>query len=185
VERISELSDRLAVFDTHVSINAKEVELYKGKKYYGRFFAEHSANSTQEERLAQLWSSLDNLRSFWLTKPSLLNLLAHSGFTSVYECRNPSVTRDTADRVTLVAIKGAKKSLLCSPSLISSIEQDWPEKLARRTHPSQRLTIWRLGLVFAMSLPVSARQFLRRLRRRSRHTAKELLRFVKSGRALQ
>ena len=44
----------------------------------------------EEERLAAVWSSLDNVTAFALTRPSLERLLARSGFTSVYECHVPA-----------------------------------------------------------------------------------------------
>jgi len=164
VERIFEMSTDFAVFDTHVSIAAKQVQFYRNSKYSGRFVAEHGSNSSPDEKAKHLWSSLHNVKSFWFTKPSLLNFLAHTGFTSVYECHNPSTIHDLADRVTLLAIKGKQKtSLLCSPLLNSRIEEDWPEKSMRRMHLAQRISLRRFLKAVVRSMPASARGFLKRL----------------------
>ncbi len=138
IERIFEMSTDFTVFETHVSVSAKEVQHYRGRGYFGFSFPEHSPASTADEKAKRLWSSIDNLKAFWFTKPSLLNFLSHTGFTSVYECHNPSYLRAFADRVTLVAIKGTRKPLLCSPPLNSQVEEDWPEKSAQRVHPAQQ-----------------------------------------------
>ena len=83
------------IIDTHVSLKQKN----EWFSYHGRLF---------KERAKDPWSALGNETSFWFTLPSLLNLLADAGFTSVYQCHNPSEPDKPSDRVTLVAMKGAK-----------------------------------------------------------------------------
>lgn len=108
VHRIAEVCERLAVFDTHVSLTAGEVRSFKGRRYHGTIWDEHDPSSPQEERLRKLWRSLDNPVSFRLTRPSLYNLLAHAGFTSVCECHVPAEADKPADRVTLLAVRGRR-----------------------------------------------------------------------------
>jgi len=160
LERVFELCTDFAIFDTHVSVAAREEHLYKDRRYFGRPYFEHSPNSSAQEKAKSLWASLDNIRSFWFTKPSLLNFLSHTGFTSVYECHNPSTTDDWADRVTLVAIKGTRKPLLCSPLLNSKKDNDWPEKSARRVHPSQQGMIPRAVKAFNRFVPKVSKAIL-------------------------
>lgn len=50
--------------------------------YEGRWFREYTSS---EERDQMLWASWSNPSSFWLTKQSLLSVLARSGFECVWE----------------------------------------------------------------------------------------------------
>lgn len=137
MESVAEVCNRLAVIDTHVSAVAEKCYAYKGNSYWGRVYPEHSPDSTLEERAKSLWSSVDNINSFWLTRPSLYNLLGRVGFSSVYECHSPIVkkyevmrARQEADRSTFVAVKGQPVRLLSSPAINDLPQEDWPEKEA-------------------------------------------------------
>lgn len=162
IERIFEMSTDLAIFETHIAGAAKEAHVYKNRRYSGSPYAEHDPGSSSGEKDKRLWASLDNPGSFWFTKPSLLNFLSHTGFTSVYECHNPSTVHDFADRVTLVAVKGTQKSLLCSPPLNLRTVEDWPERPRQRTHPS-RTRFERSFSVAASLIPAPAKGLLKRL----------------------
>jgi SAM-dependent methyltransferase len=113
-ETIAGMTTRLLLVDTHIATSSQLSFEWKGNTYWGDPFVEHPANSTPEERLADNLASLDNLRSFWLTRASLYNLLLDVGFTSVFECHVP-VTYDTQDRITLIAIKGARPTVESIP----------------------------------------------------------------------
>lgn len=139
VERMYEVCDRVAIVDTHISLNGKTPVEWKGKTYFGQHVSEHSPTATPEERAKALWGSLDNERSFFFTRTSLCNLLRDVGFTSVYECRSPSwlwYSEDPAaegeietsrDRVQLVAIKGTPHPLMASPQMNATDELRMPE----------------------------------------------------------
>ncbi|HEX8501580.1 MAG TPA: class I SAM-dependent methyltransferase [Pyrinomonadaceae bacterium] len=145
--RIAEVCTRVAVFDTHVALADETSRRYEGGEYWGSNFLEHAEEETEEQRKAKLWASVGNPNSFWLTKPSLNNLLARVGFTSVYECHNPSEVNKPPDRVTLVAVKGRREELHCSPLFNSVPEERWPEK--PRVEES---ALWRLGRRVATKL---------------------------------
>lgn len=137
MESVAEVCNRLAVIDTHVSAVSEKCYAYKGSSYWGRVYAEHSPDSTLEERAKSLWSSVDNINSFWLTRPSLYNLLGRVGFSSVYECHSPMVkkyevmrARQEADRSTFVAVKSQPVRLLSSPLMNDLPQEEWPEKEA-------------------------------------------------------
>jgi SAM-dependent methyltransferase len=166
IEHIYDIASDFAIFDTHVSIAARHVELHNGRKYFGRFLTEHYPGSSANEKETRLWSSVDNNKSFWFTKPSLLNFLSHTGFTSVYECHNPSTVHGMADRVTLVAIKGTRKPVVCCPVVNSQREADWPEKLMQRNHPNQQISLRSATERVVTLMPASARRALKRLIRR-------------------
>ncbi len=145
--RIAEVCRRVAIFDTHISLADETQRQYEGEDYWGSNFLEHAENETEEQRKAKLWASVDNPNSFWLTKPSLNNLLARVGFTSVYECYNPSEVNKPPDRVTMVAIKGRREELLSAPLINGQPEERWPEK--PRVEES---ALWRLGRRVATKL---------------------------------
>lgn len=130
-ERVAEVCRIAAIFDTHVSLADEISQLFKDEVYWGTNFFEHRDDESEEEKKKKLWSSADNPKSFWFTKPSLNNLLSRVGFTSVYECHNPSEIKKPGDRLTLVAFKGRRVELLSSPLMGGCVEERWPEKPPR------------------------------------------------------
>lgn len=163
LEHIFEMSTRFAIFDTHVSMSAKEERTYRSRRYFGCTFLEHPSDSSTDEKAKRLWSSLDNIKSFWFTKPSLLNFLSHTGFTSVYECHNPSTIHDWMDRVTLVASRGTRQRLLSSTSLNCEIDDDWPENSGRKVYLSQQQPVRLSAKAVARSILRPAKRFLKRV----------------------
>jgi 2-polyprenyl-3-methyl-5-hydroxy-6-metoxy-1,4-benzoquinol methylase len=160
VHRMAEVCTRCLVIDTHIS-NTKEVSYkYGEKEYWGKFFTEHEPDTTLAERERNLWASIDNVKSFWLTRPSLYNLLAHAGFTSVYECYNPPVWQKFDDRCTLLAIKGEPQEVLSTPSLLAAASKDWSENSLQaetRQVGSSRLRR------FVRILPAPVKSFVKKL----------------------
>jgi len=129
IHAIAEACTRLLIIDTHVGLKREVSVSFGDKIYYGTPFKEHEESESKEQRLSKALASLDNPTSFWITKPSLLNLLRDTGFSSACEVLSPMSFRDYSDRITVAAIKGSPigKSLL-SPELEKSEEPDWPEK---------------------------------------------------------
>lgn len=145
--RIGEVCRQVAIFDTHVSLIDETSHNYHGEDYWGSNFLEHAEHETEEQRKAKLWASVGNPNSFWLTKHSLNNLLSHVGFTSVYECQNPSDIHQPPDRLTLAALKGTRVKLLSAPDINGRPDDKWPEK--PRVEES---ALWRLGRSVATKL---------------------------------
>ena len=133
MERVSEVCQRVAIVDTHISLVAKESFVWNGKTYWGRSHPEHDPSQNLEERLKQSWMSLDNDTGFCFTRRSLYNFLRHLGFTSVYECHNP-MDLIFADRITLVAIKGNPVTVKTMP-LLDAPEVDWCEIMELFEYP--------------------------------------------------
>lgn len=117
LEQVADVCRDFALIDTHVSLVPEKSFLHRGRKYWGRAYQEHAAGSPPQERTGRLWASLDNPESFWLTRPSLYNALSHAGFTTVYECHMPPESEKPLDRVTLLAMRGQRQELFCSPIL--------------------------------------------------------------------
>jgi Methyltransferase domain len=116
---IAAVCQGFAIIDTHVG-QAKTAYQHDGKTYWGQLYIEHEATATIAERQQNLWASLDNANSVWLTRNSLLNALTHVGFTSVYECCMPAEHQKPSDRLTLLAIKGQTQNL-CSAPLLNDV----------------------------------------------------------------
>jgi predicted RNA methylase len=145
IKNIFECCGRVAVIDTHFSLTNVESYFWNGTSYWGHYYEEHPPTTTEDEQLDKLWSSIRNVRSFVLTRPSLYNLLRHVGFTSVYECVNPyRYTHPDhphmgvlpgadqhgvlEDRTTFVAIKGQRQKVMSSPVAEELLEINRPEK---------------------------------------------------------
>jgi 2-polyprenyl-3-methyl-5-hydroxy-6-metoxy-1,4-benzoquinol methylase len=137
VENIGRVTRRFAVFDTYVSTASRKLHAHGGKPYWGREVFEHNPEDPMEERLKYRWRSLDNPKSFWITRRSLYNLLLASGFTTVYECHVPAEVSKPCDRVTLVAIKGQRPVLLSTPKVNDLPVAEWPEDLKLRLSQEQ------------------------------------------------
>jgi len=115
VHRMAELTTRLLVIDSYIGIGALQRFEHRGRTYWGRPIREHEPDAPEEERLADHWASLDNPRSVWLARTSLLNLLADAGFSSTFTCEVPFEPNKPADRATLVAIRGERQRLFAMP----------------------------------------------------------------------
>jgi hypothetical protein len=121
-------------------------------------------------------------RSFILTQASLCNLLRHIGFTSIYEVLNPFEYHNPKwplapednqfgvlkDRITLVAIKGRKQTLISSPATDGSPEIDRPERpfmIGSRSSPGVAELVARRSLRSRLGkiLPRPLKQFLRKI----------------------
>src|SRR4051812_24906268 len=113
-----------ALVETQLGLTGNEQIAYDGASYAGRWYAEDTK---------QFAAALDNRRSFWPTKPSLLNLLADVGFTSVSEVMQPVLPdlMSYQDHTLLLAIKGTRSE--------QEERERWPERLPRKAHPAQGL----------------------------------------------
>jgi SAM-dependent methyltransferase len=142
VRKISTVCTRMAIIDTHFSLQAKNSYTWNGHSYWGERKSEHRSNASKEEKAAKLWQSLDNTKVFTFTQASLCNLLRHVDFTSLYECLNPYEHHNPhwpgppvgdrhaiwRNRTTFVAIKGQKQTLLSTPITDVTPEIDRPER---------------------------------------------------------
>lgn len=119
---------KLVVIDTHIALDP-EIQF---DEYWGKSWVEHAAGASAEQKENQRLASADNDTSFWFTRPSLINLLARIGFSSVYECFNPAHINfgqpgaGMSDRCTFVAIRGDPVKLVTSPT-VNDLAERWPE----------------------------------------------------------
>jgi SAM-dependent methyltransferase len=114
LEKVAEACNRVCYLNTHVAVDDHRLNpsvqhlgpmeelVYRGLAYRGRKYLEHPVNMPQSQRLKQLWSSLDNTFSFWLSIESLTNTLLASGFTRVYQLKR---REEQPDRREFIAVK--------------------------------------------------------------------------------
>jgi SAM-dependent methyltransferase len=140
MKRIGEVCTRVAIVDTSVSLRPVEAKNFEGRTYWGRSFPEHEPDTSEAQRLANLWGSLSDTSSFWLTRASLINLLRDAGFTSVMEVLSPALPGQLADRVVLAAIKGTRCDVLNAPATSTAPLPDWSEHERPGYDPMQRST---------------------------------------------
>ena len=131
VARMFEMTNRLLLIDTHVSLSGTEARNIHGIIYRGHTYEEHRPGATATERYSDRWASADNETSFWFTRPSLINILLDAGFASVYECLGPVHAigpsgRHAIDRCTFVAVKAETAMIHTSPAANRLVER-WPE----------------------------------------------------------
>jgi hypothetical protein len=128
VESIASVCRRLALFHTHVARGPRVSKEWQGRRYHGREVLEHLPSEDRAMRARAVWGSLDNEKSFWLTRPSLLNLLRAAGFSTVCECRIPYLASQPGDHVTFVCIKGEPCDVRAFPPINAIAEDPWPER---------------------------------------------------------
>ena len=115
LESIAGVCTGFAVIDTHISFTGNEIVTYKDHEYRGWHYIEYKNKPNAEQQEKSTWASINNVKSFWPTKPSLINALIDAGFNSVYECQYPAWNDIPADRVALIALKGNKEKILAVP----------------------------------------------------------------------
>jgi 2-polyprenyl-3-methyl-5-hydroxy-6-metoxy-1,4-benzoquinol methylase len=151
VERMYDIADHLVIIDTHISLTPDTVERYGEHVYRGNHYVEHRADDLEEVKTSRALASWGNDTSFMLTRPSLVNLFAHVGFSSAYECFNPPHLNygepglEHWNRCAFIAVKGTPLTVHTSP----------PVNALREDHPENNLTY-----------PISARSILGRIRRK-------------------
>lgn len=132
ISKMFNMSRKLVVIDTHIALESKDSFFKEPNTYWGHYYQEHNKNDTQEKKAKRIWASWDNNESYWFTRPSLINILKDTGFTSVYECFSPTHLNfgkpgiEHINRCTFVAVKGEQLKLFTSPTA-NNLNENWPE----------------------------------------------------------
>jgi SAM-dependent methyltransferase len=158
VEAIASVCRRALVVDTGTALREEESFAHDGHAYAGRRLVEHAPDSSEQERLDAVWSSLDNLTAVALTRASLETLLARSGFTSLYECHVPAEPAKQAARVTLLALKGVPVGPLLAPGPDEDAATV-PEQAPMHSR-FESSWVWSLGRVVPKPLRARVRRLL-------------------------
>ncbi len=132
IETMFAMTTKLVLIDTHVALKPMEHIVHDSEAYWGTTYVEHAPGASDKDKAEALWASADNDTSFWYTRPSLINLLEKTGFSSVYECFTPAHLNfrkpglESKDRCTFVAVKGDICDLNTSPAA-NGLKEKWPE----------------------------------------------------------
>jgi SAM-dependent methyltransferase len=164
IHAIAAMTKRLALVDTLVSLVPKRELTAHGREYSGRPIREFDPGASRAEQMRLSRSSIGNPESFWLTRPSLFNLMTDAGFTSVLDLRMPRFAQ-TTDRVQLVGFRGTRQTLLSAPGGDKLDLERWPEREAQQLHP---VVTWRgeLKRWIAPFVPAAAKEWARQRRER-------------------
>ena len=160
IAAMHETCTRLLIIDTFVSLEGRARIEVGGKERRGHVYGEHAPGESAQERARKLWASLDNDASFWFTEPSLMNLLAEQGFTSVIDVLEPHMPGNSSDRKTYVAIRGERACVLSSEPTQQAVRAEHAEGPNLLMDASQRP----LGPIFAAGkrlLPQSVKNVLK------------------------
>jgi 2-polyprenyl-3-methyl-5-hydroxy-6-metoxy-1,4-benzoquinol methylase len=159
IANLQKMCRGLMVVDTETGLRPKQSWQYEGRTYHGRRITEHRPESTEDERMASLRASLDNVESDWLTRWSLVNLIADVGFSSVYEALIPTYPNQVKDRITLVAANGPSREVLSAPGVRESIPPPrWDERGPTAVNEGQS----RRGLLVRVARRLGVTRFIRR-----------------------
>lgn len=112
-ENLFKVCRHAVLFDTHLSLQQESVRKFRGKVYGGRIYQETPQDKTDVR--TPLWAAFKNSESFWLTRPAFYNLLMNAGFSSVYECHEPTFSERRADRAMMVAVKSGSPDVKAWP----------------------------------------------------------------------
>jgi SAM-dependent methyltransferase len=132
VARMHEMVDHLLIIDTHISLTPDSRESHEGGVYHGHHYVEHGEDDAEEVKADRSLASWGNDTSFVFTRPSLVNLLARVGFSSVYECFNPPHLNygqpglEHRNRCAFVAVKATPLRVHTSPG-VNGLREDHPE----------------------------------------------------------
>jgi 2-polyprenyl-3-methyl-5-hydroxy-6-metoxy-1,4-benzoquinol methylase len=156
--RLSEVCRKICIIDTRVALRPKTQYLSHGETYLGNWGEEHWPGDSEVVKLSRMGASLDNEHNFWLSRPSIYNLLRNVGFTSVYECHIPAEPTKPDDRITFVAIKGQPCQLHSAPLMATRPLDNMPEQ-----PPPEHSKTFYLLRDMSHLLPWRARRFGKRL----------------------
>lgn len=148
---------------TQIALRQRERLDVDGRAYWGHPYFEHPPESSADDREAAGLASLNNTESFWLTRPSLVNLMVDAGYTTVLEHVGPRTELAHDDRVSLLAIRGEPQEVLSSPGAGEYPLPRWDE---RKGYPRNDIST-RRGWIRDRIRRSRAGTVLRRLRPRT------------------
>ena len=107
LQSIAEVCNGILLIDTFIALSSQTTETVAGEILHGLHNSEHFDHDDKITRLSRLLSSLDNTTSFWMTEPTLINLLSKVGFTSILDVLVPTMpAQNLPYRKTYLAVRG-------------------------------------------------------------------------------
>jgi 2-polyprenyl-3-methyl-5-hydroxy-6-metoxy-1,4-benzoquinol methylase len=114
IQAMADVCTGILLLDTFIAFSSQTTQTVKGNVLHGHHYGEHESDDDEKSKIEKLWASIDNASSFWLTEPTLVNLLMQSGFTTVSDILSPTMPGNMADRKTYLAVKGKIAPILSS-----------------------------------------------------------------------
>jgi SAM-dependent methyltransferase len=135
------MCEGLMLLSTHHGRFGERGFEFRGRSYRGSVVQEHRPRDSAEQRERNLRASLDNPVSVWLTRPSLYNLLADAGFSSVLELRVPRahLGQQPGNMVNLLAFRGERFEVPVSAAAGPGEAARWPEREPRDIFAGQTI----------------------------------------------
>jgi 2-polyprenyl-3-methyl-5-hydroxy-6-metoxy-1,4-benzoquinol methylase len=110
---IAERSTDLIIIDSHLaydrinppvySLSKMQTYEFEGRKLRGRKYLEHAAQTAPEEKVRNLWASIDNDYALWIDERDVISMMRDAGFVlSIKRFPNPEYEKNYPDRPTLV-----------------------------------------------------------------------------------
>lgn len=136
--RLYDVTDKLLILDTQIALTPRETIHHEGRTYHGLWYREHDEGADEQTKYGDYWASIDNVRSLWLTHPSLCNLMRDVGFSSFLRVETPTMPETASDRATYVAVKGRPVEVRSSPPTEALSDAPRPEHDSAPPNPAQR-----------------------------------------------
>lgn len=105
LENVFEACRSFTIVETCFSLKPEREFIYKDRSYWG---SQHDEPSLKKQDKI-LHAAIGNTKNFRFTRPSLLNVLADVGFSSVYECCNPPLINHRNDWSAFLAWRGRQE----------------------------------------------------------------------------
>ena len=123
-KRVGSVCKGFALIEARLAVRPRAKHEFEGLVLRGAPHREHPAASSRAQRLVSTERSLDNERSFFLTRASMLSLLVRSGFSSIAEALDPEAAED---RPWFTAFRGRRVALLTAPQANAVSSPGWGE----------------------------------------------------------
>jgi len=123
-KRVGSVCKGFALIEARLAARSRATHEFDGAVFRGAPQREHAGAASRAQRLASTERSLDNERSFLLTRASMLSLLVRSGFSSIAEALDPEAIQD---RPWFAAFKGRRVALLSAPQVNAVSPPGWGE----------------------------------------------------------
>jgi 2-polyprenyl-3-methyl-5-hydroxy-6-metoxy-1,4-benzoquinol methylase len=114
IHTMYECCDGILLLDTFIATREDVQTEFRGASYGGTIYVEHDEGASEEEKLSDLWASVENETSFWFHLPALMGLLQSAGFTTAADVTLPTTTIWAYDRRTFLCIAGKPVEVLSS-----------------------------------------------------------------------
>jgi 2-polyprenyl-3-methyl-5-hydroxy-6-metoxy-1,4-benzoquinol methylase len=147
LKRMHDCCTKVCIVDTFVAVRETATINIQGEAMGGMFYSEHTAQTTEQDKLKDLWASIDNNASFWFTHNALVTLFGKAGFTSCSEVQLPTHPGVSYDRRTYAALKGRPVTILSSAmtQAIGHVDGGLEDPSDLHSHQVDHGAMYRLG----------------------------------------